>query len=54
MMQNILIGAVLSFPIAWIGKRTVIGKNLRGEQFTNNNIDNNDINHDAENNRNNL
>lgn len=54
MMQNILIGAVLSFPIAWIGKRTVIVKNLHGDQFTNNNFDNNDINHDAENNRNNL
>lgn len=54
MMQNILIGAVLSFPIAWIGKRTIIVKNLHGDQFTNNNFDNNDINHDAENNRNNL
>lgn len=54
MMQNILIGAVLSFPIAWAGKRTVIAKNLHGDQFTNSNFDNNDINHDAENNRNNL
>jgi hypothetical protein len=55
MMQNILIGAVLSFPIAWIGKRTIIRKNLHhGEQF-NNNMNNNDINHDdAGNDRNNL
>lgn len=54
MMQNILIGTLLSFPIAWIGKRTALRKNLHhGEQF-NNNIDNNDINHDADNNRNNL
>lgn len=67
MMQNLLIGAVLSFPIAWIGKRTIIRKNLRhGEQFNNNmnnNMNNNDINNnnrnnnnvdDADNNRNNL
>lgn len=54
MMQNILIGAILSFPIAWIGKRTVLRKNLHHGETFNNNIDNNDINHDADNNRNNL
>lgn len=54
MMQNILIGAILSFPIAWIGKRTALRKNLHHGETFNNNIDNNDINHDADNNRNNL
>lgn len=54
MMQNILIGAILSFPIAWIGKRTALGKKLHHREQFNNNIDNNDINHDADNNRNNL
>ncbi len=54
MMQNILIGAILSFPIAWIGKRTALRKNLHHRETFNNNIDNNDINHDADNNRNNL
>ena len=54
MMQNILIGAILSFPIAWIGKRTALRKNLHHREQFNNNIDNNDINHDADNNRNNL
>ena len=66
MMQNILIGAFLSFPIAWIGKRSMIHKNLRhGEQCNNmnNNMNNNDINNnkhknntidDADNDRNNL
>lgn len=54
MMQNILIGTLLSFPIAWIGKRTALRKNLHHGETFNNNIDNNDINHDADNNRNNL
>lgn len=54
MMQNILIGAILSFPIAWIGKRTALRKNLHHRETFNNKIDNNDINHDADNNRNNL
>ena len=54
MMQNILIGAILSFPIAWIGKRTALRKNLHHRETFNNNIDNNDINHDADKNRNNL
>ncbi len=55
MMQNILIGAVLSFPIAWIGKRTIIRKNLHHGEQLNNNMNNNDINHDdAGNDRNNL
>lgn len=60
MMQNILIGVVLSFPIAWIGKRTIIRENLHhGEQF-NQNMNNNDINNnnmknnDVDNDRNNL
>lgn len=63
MTQNMLIGAILSVPIAWIGKRTVIRKDLNhGEQWhnkmnhnINNNINNNDINdNDADNDRNNL
>ena len=55
MMQNILIGAILSFPIAWIGKRTIIRKNLHHGEQLNNNMNNSDINNnDADNDRNNL
>ena len=50
MMQNIFIGVILSFPIAWIGKRTIIRKNLHhGETFNdNNNMNRNNIDNDVD------